>query len=132
MLKIRLQRVGRIHEPKFRLVLTDSKNATRSGKSLEILGNYDSRQGENAVFNTERIGALELDNLMATAYATAVSALSRTESRGAHSREDYPDRDDQHWIKHTLYLADGDKIDYRPVNMLPRWVKPFEPKARVY
>jgi succinate dehydrogenase / fumarate reductase flavoprotein subunit len=84
------------------------------------------------IFNTERVGALELDNLMATAYATAVSALARTESRGAHSREDYPERDDQHWIKHTIYIADDDKIDYRPVNMLPRWVKPFEPKARVY
>ena len=55
MLKIRLQRVGRKHEPSFRLVLTDSKNSTKSGKSLEILGNYDARHGENAVFNAERI-----------------------------------------------------------------------------
>ena len=55
MLKIRLQRVGRKHEPKFRLVLTDSKNSTKSGKFLEILGNYDSRHGEDAIFKTERI-----------------------------------------------------------------------------
>jgi small subunit ribosomal protein S16 len=55
MLKIRLQRVGRKHQPVFRLVLTDSKNSTKSGKSLEILGNYDSRHGENAVFKTDRI-----------------------------------------------------------------------------
>ena len=55
MLKIRLQRVGRKHEPKFRLVLTDRKNSTKSGKFLEILGNYDSRHGENSVFKTERI-----------------------------------------------------------------------------
>ena len=55
MLKIRLQRVGRKHEPTFRLVLTDSKNSTKSGKFLEILGNYDSRHGEQAVFKTDRI-----------------------------------------------------------------------------
>jgi small subunit ribosomal protein S16 len=55
MLKIRLQRVGRKHEPVFRLVLTDSKNSTKSGRFLEILGNYDSRRGEQAVFNAPRI-----------------------------------------------------------------------------
>ena len=55
MLKIRLQRVGRKHEPKFRLVLTDSKNSTKSGKFLEILGNYDSRHGEDSVFQEDRI-----------------------------------------------------------------------------
>ena len=55
MLKIRLQRVGRKHEPKFRLVLTDSKNSTKSGRSLEILGNYDSRHGEDSVFKAEKI-----------------------------------------------------------------------------
>jgi small subunit ribosomal protein S16 len=55
MLKIRLQRVGRKHEPTFRLVLTDSKNSTKSGKLLEVLGNYDSRRGEKAVFDGEKI-----------------------------------------------------------------------------
>ncbi len=55
MLKIRLQRVGRKHEPSFRLVLTDSKNSTKSGKYLETLGNYDSRRGENAVVNSDRV-----------------------------------------------------------------------------
>ena len=55
MLKIRLQRVGRTHEPSFRLVLTDSKNATKSGKALEILGNYDARRGEKSTFKSERI-----------------------------------------------------------------------------
>jgi small subunit ribosomal protein S16 len=55
MLKIRLQRVGRIHQPLFRLVLTDSKNSTKSGRSLEILGNFDARHGEKAVFKTDRI-----------------------------------------------------------------------------
>ena|SRR3990167_3452161 len=84
------------------------------------------------IFNTERVGALELDNLMATAYATAKSALARTESRGAHSREDFPKRDDANWIKHTLYQMEGDKIGYRPVNMAPHLVCPLDPKERVY
>jgi succinate dehydrogenase / fumarate reductase, flavoprotein subunit len=84
------------------------------------------------VFNTERVTALELDNLMATAYATAQSALARTESRGAHSREDFPERDDANWIKHTLYFEQDGRIDYRPVNTTPKYVEPFEPKERVY
>lgn len=83
-------------------------------------------------FNTERVGALELDNLMATAYATAQSAIARTESRGAHSREDFPARDDANWIKHTLYFEEGEVIDYRPVNTSPKHVEPLEPKERVY
>lgn len=87
---------------------------------------------KSKVFNTELVTALELDNLMATAYATAKAALTRTESRGAHSREDFPKRDDAKWIKHTLYFMDDDAIDFRPVNMSPKEVKPFEPKERVY
>ncbi len=55
MLKIRLSRVGRAHEPVYRLVLTDSKNAAKSGKSLEVLGSYDSRRAEKAEFNAEKI-----------------------------------------------------------------------------
>jgi succinate dehydrogenase / fumarate reductase, flavoprotein subunit len=89
-------------------------------------------EDKSHIFNTERVSALELDNLMATAYATAKSAIARTESRGAHSREDYPDRDDANWIKHTLYFEEGEVIDYRPVNTSPKYVEPFEPKVRVY
>jgi len=83
------------------------------------------------VFNTARIEALELDNLMLTAKATALSAHARTESRGAHSREDFPDRDDANWIKHTLYFAD-DRIEYRGVNMKPKTLDTFEPMERIY
>lgn len=89
-------------------------------------------QDKSHCFNTARVEAMELDNLMATACATARSALARTESRGAHSREDYPERDDENWIKHTLYFEQGDSIDYRPVNTSPHYVKPFEPKERIY
>jgi succinate dehydrogenase / fumarate reductase flavoprotein subunit len=91
-----------------------------------------SLSDKSAVFNTERIIALELDNLMATAYATAKTALTRTESRGAHSREDFPKRDDAHWIKHILYFDTNESIDFRPVNVSPKYIKPFEPKERVY
>lgn len=87
---------------------------------------------KSQIFNTERVEALELDNLMATAYATALSAIARTESRGAHSREDFPKRDDANWIKHTLYFEEGEVIDYRPVNTSPKHVEPFEPKERIY
>ena len=86
---------------------------------------------KSRVFNTARIEALELDNLMSVAIATAYSAEAREESRGAHSREDFPKRDDKHWLKHTLYFPD-DKIGYRPVNMQPLSVEPFPLKERTY
>ena len=94
--------------------------------------NKASLGDKSQVFNTERIAALELDNLMATAYATAQSALARTESRGAHSREDFPERDDVNWILHSLYFEEGARMDYRPVNKAPKHIAPFEPKERVY
>ncbi len=86
---------------------------------------------KSRVFNTARIEALELDNLMATAMATAQLAAHRQESRGAHAREDFPKRDDKNWLKHTVYWGD-DAIGYRSVNMKPQTVAPFEPKERVY
>ncbi|MFA6037936.1 MAG: succinate dehydrogenase flavoprotein subunit [Legionellales bacterium] len=83
------------------------------------------------VFNTARIEALELENLMEVAEATAACALLRTESRGAHSRMDYPDRDDKNWIKHLVYFS-GNKVISRPVNFAPKTMKAFEPIERVY
>lgn len=104
-------------------------------KRLQVLRErlkHAKLEDKSQIFNTERVSALELDNLMATAYATAHSALVRTESRGAHSREDYPKRDDANWIKHTLYFEEGEVIDFRPVNASPKHIAPFEPKERVY
>lgn len=87
---------------------------------------------QSRVFNTARIEALELENLVDIALAAVTSALARRESRGAHSRIDYPERDDQRWLKHSLYSKEGRQLDYKPVRMKPRTVEPFPPKPRVY
>ena len=87
---------------------------------------------DSKVFNTARIEAMELENLMDVALATIVSAQARTESRGAHSRVDYPERDDEKWLKHTLFFLEEQKIDYKPVHLTPLTVEPFPPKARTY
>ncbi|AMD01854.1 succinate dehydrogenase flavoprotein subunit [Halomonas chromatireducens] len=87
---------------------------------------------KSGAFNTARIEALELDNLMEVAEATAIAALERKESRGAHSRYDYPDRDDVNWLKHSMYFPLEKKVGKRDVNFKPKTVDTFEPKIRTY
>ena len=84
------------------------------------------------MFNTARVEALELDNLVETALSTMISAEARKESRGAHDRSDHHQRDDVNWLKHTLWYKDGNRLDYKPVKLKPLTVEAFEPKARVY
>jgi succinate dehydrogenase / fumarate reductase flavoprotein subunit len=89
------------------------------------------------VWNTDLMETMEYDNLISQAVVTMDSAANRTESRGAHARQDYPDRDDQNWMKHTLARLDDrgvTTIDYRPVHdyTMTNDVQPVPPKARVY
>ena len=87
---------------------------------------------KSKVFNTARVEALELANLVETAKATIVSAEARKESRGAHAHRDFPNRDDTTWIKHTLWYSEGNRLDYKAVNMKPMTVESFAPKARTF
>jgi succinate dehydrogenase / fumarate reductase flavoprotein subunit len=89
-------------------------------------------EDQSKVFNTARIEALELDNLVEAALATVVSAEARKESRGAQSRADFPERDDRNWMKHTLWFKEGNRLLYKPVHLKPLTVESFEPTVRTY
>ena len=93
----------------------------------------DVRLGDQSkVFNTARIEALELENLVEIGMAIVLSALQRKESRGAHSRPDYSERDDANWMKHSVYFLEDDRLEYKPVQTKPLTVDSFPPKPRVY
>ena len=97
----------------------------------EKIGNLHL-QDKSAAFNTNRVEAIELQNLFEVAEATAISSLQRTESRGAHAREDYPDRDDENWLCHSLYDPTSKSLGKRKVNFEPKQVDAFPPKIRTY
>ena len=114
------------------------RNDTLLKKGIDEI-NTIAKQSENSfikdkskVFNTARIEALELDNLIEVAMATIHSANARTESRGAHCRDDFTERDDTNWLKHTLYLRQNNEVSFKPVNLKPLTADSFEPKKRVY
>ena len=116
-------------------VFRDEENMQRGKVKLEELReriNAAHMPDKSAAFNTARLEALELDNLMEVAEATAIAAEERKESRGGHARDDYQDRDDENWLCHSLYFADGKRVAKRAVNFAPKTMEAFPPKIRVY
>jgi succinate dehydrogenase / fumarate reductase flavoprotein subunit len=95
---------------------------------IEAVGLADKTRA----FNTARIEALELQNLYEVAHATAVSAEARTESRGAHARDDFQERDDDNWLCHSLFFPEDQRVGKRAVNFAPRTMDAFAPKIRTY
>ncbi|MHA7878201.1 MAG: succinate dehydrogenase flavoprotein subunit [Saccharospirillum sp.] len=126
-----LQNTMQLHFGVFREGKSMAEGLKKLGEIRERVANV-SLDDKSRAFNTARIEALELANLLEVAEATAVSAEQRTESRGAHAREDFQERDDENWLCHTLYTPGATTISKRAVNFTPKTVDTFQPKIRTY
>ena len=126
-----LQRTIQSHAGVFR---TDAILKEGVEKVLALVERSKNTQigDKSMVWNTARIEALELDNLMEVAKATIISAEARKESRGAHASDDHPDRDDVNWMKHTLFYSADNHLEYKPVHTKPLTVDYIPPAKRVY
>ncbi len=134
-IRLNMQRTMQSHCAVFR---TEDHMKEGIKKLLEVVKSYDNIQlnDRSMIWNSDLVEALELENLLQQSVVTIQSALNRKESRGAHAREDYPDRDDKNWMKHTVVRLTDDKVSftYRPVHMytLTDEVEVIPPKKRVY
>jgi succinate dehydrogenase / fumarate reductase flavoprotein subunit len=126
-----LRRVMQAHCGVFRFP-DDLEAGVRKMKAIAERAARTFIADKSKVFNTARVEALELDNLVETAMATIVSAEARKESRGAQARADFPERDDKGWMRHTLWYKEGNRLDYKPVHQRPLSVETMEPKVRTY
>jgi succinate dehydrogenase / fumarate reductase flavoprotein subunit len=135
-LRLEMQRTMQAHAAVFRNTESLTKGVDRIKKVWSGLSDM-SVSDRSLIWNSDLVEALELENLMGNAVTTMVGAEARKESRGAQAHDDFPDRDDANWMKHTLSWCDADgnvKLDYRPVKMqtLTNEVSVFPPKKRVY
>jgi succinate dehydrogenase / fumarate reductase flavoprotein subunit len=110
----------------------DLRNGVKRMEEIARRGERVFIADKSKVFNTARVEALELENLVETALSTMVCAEARKESRGAQARADFPDRDDKNWMKHTLWYKEGNRLEYKPVHTRPLTVPTMEPKVRSY
>jgi len=126
-----LRKTMQAHCGVFRFADMLKEGVTKISKIAERADHTEIKD-KSRVFNTARVEALELTNLAEVALAAMVSAEARNESRGAHARNDYSIRDDNNWLKHTLYFSEGRRLDYKPVRLKPLTVESFPPEARTY
>jgi succinate dehydrogenase / fumarate reductase flavoprotein subunit len=135
-IRLEMQRIMQNHAAVFRTGETLVEGVELLRKTFASFADVQVSD-RSLVWNTDLVETMELENLLVNATATIESAANRLESRGAHAREDYPDRDDENWMKHTLSWVDGGgavSFEYRPVHQetLTDEVAPVPPKARVY